>query len=396
MNANQEEFVASFRAFDSARMGEAVCVMLNQIFGEPLGQTLTREMHKESAAFLAGFMKDHSQSYCFPVKDLWPGLRYQTSYDERGADPQVYLKLFLADETPAKHHALWSEHGYTSDPIAIGRTELHPPLPFRWEGGDWQAIGTWEKSAARSGGVTSEHDAYRYALAQSRGADSEWIRRYAEGECEAVWTEIVAMGAEIRTSDKLGDAVAVARETMRRARENILLLDQELPKIGYKFQKRVRVKPPSDSVLTQIAKVERKIGALPLSICAWYEIVGSVDFTGDFLPPNEWACGIGVDPLVIFPSSAAFNVPLRHNINVINVAPDENTKNGEPREGGYYMDIPNAAADGPLAEEWHETNFVDYLRMCFRNAGLPTMNPDRLEPTQKAEFDKLMAKLLPI
>ena len=75
--------------------------------------------------------------------------------------------------------------------------------------------------------------------------------------------------------------IAVARETMRRCRENVEELAERLRSMGYRFRNPDEAfVPPDADVLVQIAEIEERAGPLPLSLCAWYEIVGSVDFTG--------------------------------------------------------------------------------------------------------------------
>jgi hypothetical protein len=61
------------------------------------------------------------------------------------------------------------------------------------------------------------------------------LRRYRAGEHAAVWTEMTAMGAAVREAPCADDAVAVARETMRRVRHNLELLIRRLDAMGYRF-----------------------------------------------------------------------------------------------------------------------------------------------------------------
>src|SRR5579863_851722 len=64
---------------------------------------------------------------------------------------------------------------------------------------------------------------------------ASWIERYREGECEAVWAELVTLGAQVREAPYADDAWAVARETMRRARSNVETLIERLDGLGYRF-----------------------------------------------------------------------------------------------------------------------------------------------------------------
>jgi hypothetical protein len=53
------------------------------------------------------------------------------------------------------------------------------------------------------------------------------------------------------------------------------------------------------------------------------------------------------------------------------IAPDEyhkdNVSGGAPDE----IHLPNSAMDAELENEWHETSFVEYLRVCFKWGGFP-------------------------
>jgi hypothetical protein len=61
------------------------------------------------------------------------------------------------------------------------------------------------------------------------------LRRYQAGEHEAVWSDMRALGAEVRKAPYADDAWAVARETMRRARHNVELIIRRLDQLGYRF-----------------------------------------------------------------------------------------------------------------------------------------------------------------
>ena len=71
---------------------------------------------------------------------------------------------------------------------------------------------------------------------------TSFLKRYLDGEREAVWAEMTALGAEIRETAYAKDARAVAQETMRRARRNVETLIRRLDRLGYRFEV---PKPPS-------------------------------------------------------------------------------------------------------------------------------------------------------
>jgi hypothetical protein len=71
-----------------------------------------------------------------------------------------------------------------------------------------------------------------------------FLERYQAGDRVAVWDELVALGEGVRHKLYYADAVAVAAETMRRARHNVELLIQRLAQAGYRF-----VSPEDDAAL---------------------------------------------------------------------------------------------------------------------------------------------------
>ncbi|MGZ6376098.1 MAG: hypothetical protein ACXWPI_15445, partial [Ktedonobacterales bacterium] len=62
-----------------------------------------------------------------------------------------------------------------------------------------------------------------------------YLERYLAGEYEQVWAELQALGAAVREEPLHSDALAVARATMRRVRENLEMLIPRLVKAGYQF-----------------------------------------------------------------------------------------------------------------------------------------------------------------
>jgi hypothetical protein len=68
-------------------------------------------------------------------------------------------------------------------------------------------------------------------MTASRG----YLERYLAGEYEPVWAELEALGEAVHDEPLSSDALAVARETMRRVRENLEVLIPRLVKAGYQF-----------------------------------------------------------------------------------------------------------------------------------------------------------------
>lgn len=62
-----------------------------------------------------------------------------------------------------------------------------------------------------------------------------FLERYQQGEHEQVWRDLEKLGARVRDEQFLADAEAVARETMKRVRDNAETLVTRLEKLGYQF-----------------------------------------------------------------------------------------------------------------------------------------------------------------
>jgi hypothetical protein len=108
-----------------------------------------------------------------------------------------------------------------------------------------------------------------------------YLERYRQGECEQVWEELLALGDQVREPRLYAEAMSVARETMSRARANIELLVPRLTSLGYQFAHPDRVFVPADEETRRlVAEAERRAGPLPLSLRAWCEVVGEVNFMG--------------------------------------------------------------------------------------------------------------------
>jgi hypothetical protein len=127
-------------------------------------------------------------------------------------------------------------------------------------------------------------------------------------------------------------------------------------------------------------RLERDIGLLPLSLRAFYQEVGGVNFVG-------WYEGEEVfDPLFVYSFDRELIDVYRDDFIVgsleeeqlvtgefyrLIISPDGYHKMNVSGRAPYQIQLPNAAADVLLLYEEHQTTFVDYLRQCCANAGFP-------------------------
>jgi hypothetical protein len=239
-----------------------------------------------------------------------------------------------------------------------------------------------------------------------------FVERYIGGEYRLVWAELLSFGAKVRQEPLLSQAQEVARETMSRVAQNVVLLVPRLEVLGYTFaQPDYAFVPPEADVKQRLDTLERLTGPLPIALRAWCEMVGSVNFTGKHL---DWAdeddFETARDPLVVEPLVGVFDEYVywqwacsegmyegeEASKFPLPISPDEFVKAEISTGSSYEILVPNAAVDAPLRNEWHETTFLNYLRIAFRWGGFPGFEryPEELRPVEAIAY--LTEGLLPI
>jgi len=228
-----------------------------------------------------------------------------------------------------------------------------------------------------------------------------YLERYLQGECRGVWHDLLALSEQVRQEPVLSDASAVAHETMSRVRENLTTLDNRLQSMGYRYRNpSPAFLPPPPDVATRIAELEARAGVLPLSLRAFYETVGSVDLTGEH---PDWRGCDDPDALVVLPIASALHEldDWEHDKKAyerafgsfrVPIAPDH--KHKENVSGGmwYGIGLPDPNADAILLEEYHNTTFVEYLRLCLQWGGFPRL--EHADPTHTWPIEQLTLGLV--
>jgi len=209
--------------------------------------------------------------------------------------------------------------------------------------------------------------------------------RYVAGEHEVVWWELVQLGSSVREDPHAADALAVAYETMRRVKANILRVTAQLKALGYTFAHEPH-ELPGPKVRRQIAQLEKMAGILPLSLRAFYEVVGAVDWTGQHPGLVPRMDSVAPDPLVVFPIQDALDECKNgwreeSDTATIVIAPDDLHKSDTSGGPPYEISVPDLNADSKLLNERHDLYFVDYLRTAFRFGGFPGY--DGIDPAPK-------------
>ena len=130
--------------------------------------------------------------------------------------------------------------------------------------------------------------------------------------------------------------------------------------------------PPDEDILRRITDMEQRVGPLPLSLCAWYELVGTVDFCVDAEDPGNYV--EYSDPLVIGPAAYALEYDEENWYReqyTVDLAPDFYHKDDVSGGAPYCIYLPDAGADAFFDAEPHHTTFIDYLRIAFAHEGFP-------------------------
>jgi hypothetical protein len=245
--------------------------------------------------------------------------------------------------------------------------------------------------------------------------------RYLQGAYQEVYDELLAMQEQVFDEPIYAEALAVAREMMRRVRHNVELLIPRLEEMDYDFgagffdeedspelveqimEDAPIFRPPDENTPEQVARLERLVGSLPLALKCWYEEVGSVNLIGLFSDVGgqevQYRDGPVWDPLCVYSIELALKMVTSHLDarvwhpgSTLSLSPDRYFKYGYGGSGAYSIQLPCRAFDAPLLLEEHQTTFVNYLRICLRWGGFPGLaTENRLSPM---EIDFLTKDLL--
>jgi hypothetical protein len=231
--------------------------------------------------------------------------------------------------------------------------------------------------------------------------------RYLRGEHVAVWNELrshEALGGEL-----LEEARAVAKETMMRVSRNADRLGARLAASGWRpLYSELRTRPRTED-REVIRRIEQFAGAsLPVSLRAFWEIVGGINFVWDYESGDAPNLGVDLpmdemDPLCVDAlgvvthlfeeweeQRAGVDPELADPLN-LDLAPDYLHKANISGGGPYGIELPFLGADPIFANEAHELPFVDYLRLCFRWAGFPRLERHAAPPDVR-HFLQVMSK----
>lgn len=240
--------------------------------------------------------------------------------------------------------------------------------------------------------------AVRIAFLRSQARQLPLHDKYTSGKREETWKELVDMGAAALTEDRAADSLAVAYETMHRAEQNIQILLRRLRGMRYRFASEPHI-PPGRKTWKAIQTLDKAVGAMPLSLRAFYDVVGAVNFIGQHPTLDAVRGTFAPNPLFVYAPDEALEElngwePEADEEMRIILAPDDlhkgNVSGGDP----YSITVPAAVADALVEFEPNSVTFVEYLRLAFAWGGFPGWkNGGAMLPAEGLE---LTEGLLPI
>jgi len=139
-------------------------------------------------------------------------------------------------------------------------------------------------------------------------------------------------------------------------------------------------------------------GVLPLSLRAFYDVVGGVNWAGQHSSVPLLEDMLSMDPLVVYAAAEALQAIEEEGSDpeaeerLVVIAPDETFKAGDAGGDTYTIAVPDLRADAPLVDEGHDLCFVEYLRLVFRFGGFPGYDGIEAVP---AEIENLSQGLAP-
>jgi hypothetical protein len=134
--------------------------------------------------------------------------------------------------------------------------------------------------------------------------------------------------------------------------------------------------PPGPNARKDVANFEKEYGTLPLSLRAFYEVVGEVNLNGTHPALDPEGSPVAPDPLLVYGLDDGIvefdeDDEEGETPSAVTIAPDDLHKANTSGGDAYTMAIPDPRADGELLNERHDLFFVDYLRLCFEYGGFP-------------------------
>ncbi len=243
--------------------------------------------------------------------------------------------------------------------------------------------------------------------------------RYMAGETTAVYDDIDKLTEHALSFAHRHDVEKVLNETFQRVAYNLKIIYQELLAIGYVFNANDSehflkpLHPPlknTEQLLQRLDRATEGLGFVPLSLQYFYRTVGGVNFVWDYENNADlmWALA---DPLQILSLDALVEY-IDHNWQqdmhalvldnpkqsaYLDISADDlhkdNISGGQP----YAIALTEKpSVDSLVLFEYHNTAFIDYLRLSFKNCGFINITREDCENDYQPFFDQVKPQLRPL
>ena len=212
-----------------------------------------------------------------------------------------------------------------------------------------------------------------------------FFERYKAGECERIWLELRNLG-EIREQPVKDEALAVAREIMKRVRYNFNVIANNLIKLGFEFEEPEKVVVPAKSNASEyLDDFEQQWGILPLSVRAWYEVIHSIKLSAFKKLSRNSLLLLDSESVIL-----KFCFHCDYDINIFDAVSDDDELLWYPREINFYsleeILVERIKCHDEFKKEWEERKVDEWTRNYFSEKGI--------DPTITAANEYL--KFLPI
>lgn len=238
-----------------------------------------------------------------------------------------------------------------------------------------------------------------------------FYKRYLDGECKAVYKEILELKQNAFSPENFPEVEAVLDETFNRVAVNLEIIHSELQRIDYLFRNDSFDNPSSDTdkLLSELDQILEPFGYAPLSIKKFYQNVGLADFVWDYEVNEErfWDCAdplefYYLEDLISYIKSEDWEEKISEVI-VENEKPclelsadylhKDNISGGMP----YSIELTEQPSiDGLFLFEPHETTFIDYLRISIDKCGFSLISEAEIKNDFKSFFSRVKPQLLKI
>lgn len=245
-------------------------------------------------------------------------------------------------------------------------------------------------------------------------------QKYLKGETVSVYREIDKLDYNLLNIEQKKEVEKVLNETFKKVAFNLKIIYKELINIGYLFKKVYEFnfeKPLHDPLenteflIKQLDSAVKPFGFVPLSLKYFYRVVGGVNFVWDFATDEKIRWDMA-DPIQIFSlddlvqevTNEYWKEDIQPYVNdenfgcaFLDLSADDlhkdNVSGGQP----YAIEITQKQAiDSKFMNEFNDTTFINYLRICFDHCGFPGMIGTNINDDFKDFHDKVKPQLLKI